>query len=107
MDTLLYILCICCDISDRKGLILVTFGTVISYQVLAMHAKYSNYTNIFLNVMFVARSQKKTWVDFVYIWYRINHNRDLMHVKYTLALCQNVAFMSIISYTLYVVIFLR
>ena len=25
----------------------------------------------------------------------INYNRDLMHIKYTLMLCQNVTFMSI------------
>ena len=45
---------VCCNISEKNGLILFTFGTVI------------------------------------------NHNKDLMHLKYTLALCQNVAFMSII-----------
>ena len=32
----------------------------------------------------------------------INHKRNLIHVKYTVALYQNEAFMSIISYILYV-----
>ena len=51
-----YILCVCCNISEKKGLLLLLiFGTVI------------------------------------------NHNRDLIHVKDTLALYKNVACMSIIS----------
>ena len=31
-----------------------------------------------------------------------NHNKDLMHAKYTLAVCQNVEITSIISENLYV-----
>ena len=49
----------CCDISEKNGLILLIFGTII------------------------------------------NHNMGLMHVKYTLALCQNIALMFMISYIVY------
>ena len=60
MSILSEMLCVCCDISDNKELILFMFGTAM------------------------------------------NCNRGLMHVKYTLALCQNVAYMSIISQIVYV-----
>ena len=33
MITFLYILCFCCDISEKHGLILSIFGTVIRYHV--------------------------------------------------------------------------
>ena len=69
-----------------------------------MHGKYhltllnlSNNANNLFNFMFVVISQKKNGLILFIFGTVINHNRDLMHVKYTLALCQNVAFMSIIS----------
>ena len=34
-------------------------------------------------------------VDFVHIWYSNQSQLGLMRVKYTLVLCQNVAFMSV------------
>ena len=48
---------ICCDISEKKELIVFVFGTAINH----------------------------------------NTNKDLTHVEYTLALCPNLTFMSIIS----------
>ena len=38
--TLSYILCICCDISEKNWLMLFIFGTVIGYHVLLMHVSY-------------------------------------------------------------------
>ena len=52
----------------------------------------SNYDNIFLNFICLLQYCGKEWVDFVHIWYSNQPNRDLMHVKNILALCQNVAF---------------
>ena len=42
----------------------------------------------------------------LFIFGTVNNNMDLMHVKYTLALCRNVAFMSIIS-LIFVVLYWR
>ena len=44
--------------------------------------------------VFVALSSKRELILFMF-GTAINHNKDLMHVKYTLSLCQNVTFMSI------------
>ena len=52
--------------------------------------------------MFVAISQKKNGLILFIFGAVINHNMNLMHIKYTMTLCQNVSFVSIISYILYV-----
>ena len=58
----------------------------------------SNYgNNCFQFYMFVVISQKKKQLILFIFSTVIHHNIYLMHVKYTLALCHNVAFMSIIS----------
>ena len=61
----------------------------------------SNNANIFLNFCVRDISEKNGLILFTF-GAVISHNRDLMHVKYTLVLCQNVAFMSIISELVYV-----
>ena len=65
----------------------ITFGSV---------SNLSNDGNFFINVVRFMISQKRKGYFILFIFGTIiNHNRGLMHVKYTLALCQNVAFMSI------------
>ena len=61
----------------------------------------SNYVNIFLKFYICCNISEKNGLILFIFDTVISHNRELMHVKYTLALCQNVAFMSIISYILY------
>ena len=58
---------------------------------------WSNYGNIFLKLYVCCNSSEKNGLILVIFGTIIKHNRDLMHVKYTLALFQNVAFMSNIS----------
>ena len=62
----------------------------------------SNYANIFLKFYVCCDiSEKKRLILFI-VGRVINHNRDLKHVNHALVLCQNVAFMSNVSYILYV-----
>ena len=55
----------------------------------------------FINVMFWGYLRKERLVLFTFGTV-IDYNRGLMHVKYTLALCQYVVFMSIISSIIYI-----
>ena len=54
----------------------------------------SNYVHLFIN--FVSVVIEKNGILFIF-GRVMNHNRGLMHLKYTLALCKNVALMPIIS----------
>ena len=55
-----------------------------------------NYANIFILCVCCNITEKNGLILFIFGTI-INHNRDLMHVKYTMALYQNVVFISIIS----------
>ena len=74
MATFSYILCICCDLSQKNGLILFIFGTLIGYHVLLMHIKYnldlpnlSNYTNMFLKLyVYCDISEKNRLILFIF-----------------------------------------
>ena len=77
MATVSYILCTdsCCDISEKNGLILFIFGSVIKYHVLLLHVKYYlavshilAIISIFLLHFMVLISHKRT-VNCVHIWY--------------------------------------
>ena len=57
----------------------------------------SNYANIFLTFYVCCNISKENWLILFIFRTVINHLKGLMHVKYTLALFQNVAFMFIIS----------
>ena len=58
----------------------------------------SNYVNNFLKFMFVISIiSDKIGLNLFIFGTVINHNMNLMYLKYTLALCQNVAFIFIIS----------
>ena len=63
MATFSYIFCICCDILEKNGLVLLIFGTVIRYDVLLMLGSVpnlSNYNNIILKFdVFVVIYQKR------------------------------------------------
>ena len=58
----------------------------------------SNYCSIFLTFYaFCCDISENNGLILFIFGTVIHHTRDLTHVKYTLALCQNVSFMSIIS----------
>ena len=73
MATFSYILCICCDISEKNG-ILVIFVTVSRYHVLTTHVKYHLalcqiwviMPIVFFNCVWC--DILEWWVDFVHIW---------------------------------------
>ena len=95
-----YILCL---ISPEKNrLILFIFGTVTRYHVL-MHVisfgpmpNLINYGNSFQKCYLFGVISQRMLVLFIFGTV-IDHNISLMHSKCTLALCQHVAFVSIIS----------
>ena len=62
----------------------------------------SNYGNKFLTFYAYSDISEKNMLILFIFGIVINNNSDFMHVKYILALCQCVAFMSIISYIFYV-----
>ena len=71
MVTFSYMLCFWYDSSEKNGLILFIFGTVIRYYVLLMHVNYHLALCqiwVILAFMFVAISQKRMGYLF-HIWY--------------------------------------
>ena len=63
-----------------------------------------NYDNIFHEFDVCCDILEKKGLNLVIFGTVINHNMGLMHVKYNLAVCQNVVFMSSTSHILYVVV---
>ena len=78
-----------------------TFGTVIRYHTLLMLVKYYVAPcQIFSNILCVyCNIADKKWVVILFIFGTVinDDNRGLVHVKYTWAQCQKVAFVSITS----------
>ena len=69
-------------------------------------SNWNNYGNFFINFMHFCDIAEKNGLILFIFGAVINHNSELMHVKYTLALCQDVAFnnMPIISFCIFVVL---
>ena len=76
VNTFSYILCICCYISKKNGLLLFIIGTVIRYHMLPTHIKYhlaicqiwGIMAILFLHLLFVVILHKIIgW--YVHIWY--------------------------------------
>ena len=97
MATFSYILCTCCD-SSREELvdfIHIWYSNQVPYfanacKICGSMPDLSNYANIFLKFyVFCNISEKNVFMLFIFGTV-INHNRDMMYVKYTMALCQNV-----------------
>ena len=105
MATFSYILFICCDSSEEwSDFIHIQYSNQVpcvtdTYElVLDSMPNFSNYRNIFFNFMFCCNISEKKGLMILFIFGTvINHKKDLMHVKYNFALCQNVEVKSIIS----------
>ena len=85
-DNMFFKCYVSCDVSEKNGLILVLTYLFVT----------KKHTANGLGIPKLRYSLLQGLILFIFDTLS-NHSRDLIHVKYTLALCPNVSFMSIIS----------